>query len=101
MRAYLGVAGEAPGGYGCGVSATPDVPLETAILEALRRAGEPVREAVLYERVRSAGLDATPEHFLAATARLETLGHLHLTVDHDTPARDPEPFEPRYLRVVG
>lgn len=79
---------------------TPDVALETEILEALRRAGEPVREAALYERVVARGFDATPEHFLAAAARLETLGHLHLTVDHDTPARDPEPFEPRYLRVV-
>jgi hypothetical protein len=82
------------------MSNAPDVPLETAILEALRRAGEPVREAVLYERVRSQELGASPEHFLAAVARLETLGHLHLTVDHDTPAHDPEPFEPRYLRVV-
>ena len=78
----------------------PDVPLETEILEALRRAGEPVREAALYERVVAAGIAATPEHFLAATARLETLGHLHLTVEHDRVGHDPEPFEPRYLRVV-
>ncbi len=82
------------------MSNTPDVALETAILEALRRAGEPVREAALYERVIAEGLEATPGHFLAAAARLETLGHLHLTVDHDTPAHDPEPFQPRYLRVV-
>lgn len=74
--------------------------LESAILDALRRAGEPVREAVLFERVRGGGIDVDPEPFLAEVARLETLGHLHLTVDHDTPARDPEPFEPRYLRVV-
>lgn len=83
------------------MSDAPDARLEDAILETLRRAGEPVREAALYERVRSAGLDATPERFLAATSRLETLGHLHLTVEHDRPAHDPEPFEPRYLRVVG
>ena len=74
--------------------------LENAILEALRRAGEPVREAVLFERVRGGGIEVAPEPFLAEVARLETLGHVHLTVDHDTPARDPEPFEPRYLRVV-
>lgn len=82
------------------MSNAPDVPLETEIVEALRRAGEPVREAALYERVLAAGFDATPEHFLAATARLETLGHLHFTVEHDRDARDPEPFEARYLRVV-
>ena len=74
--------------------------LGNAILDALRRAGEPVREAVLFERIRGGGIDVAPEPFLAEVARLETLGHLHLTVDHDTPAHDPEPFEPRYLRVV-
>jgi hypothetical protein len=74
--------------------------LETAILEALRRAGEPVREASLYERVRGGGLDVTPDAFLAATARLEALGNLHLTVDHEKPKGDPEPFQPRYLRVI-
>jgi hypothetical protein len=74
--------------------------LENAILDALRRAGEPVREAVLFERVRAGGIDVAPDPFLAEVARLETLGHVHLTVDHDTPAHDPEPFEPRYLRVV-
>jgi len=74
--------------------------LETEILEALRRADEPVCEAALYERVIAGGVDATPEHFLAVAARLETLGHLHLTVDHDRAGHDPEPFEPRYLRVI-
>lgn len=74
--------------------------LENAILEALRRAGEPVREAVLFERIRGGGIEVAPEPFLAEVARLETLGHVHLTIDHDTPARDPEPFEPRYLRIV-
>jgi hypothetical protein len=78
-----------------------DLTLETAILEALRRAGEPVREALLYERVRGGGLDVTPDAFLATTARLETLGHLHFTVDHEYPTGDPEPFQPRYLRVIG
>ena len=78
----------------------PDTELETAIMEALRRAGEPVREAVLYERVSAAGHPADAERFLAEVARLETLGHLHATFDHETPARDPEPFEARYLRVI-
>ncbi len=78
----------------------PDPDLENAILTALRRAGEPVREAVLYERVSAAGHPAAPEVFLGEVARLETLGHLHVSFDHETPAHDPEPFEARYLRVV-
>lgn len=78
----------------------PNPALEKAILEALRRAGEPVREAWLYERVRDGGLDVSPEAFLDAAARLEALGNLHLTVDHENPTGDPEPFQPRYLRVI-
>lgn len=78
----------------------PDADLENAILTALRRAGEPVREAVLYERVRAAGHPADPQAFLGEVSRLETLGRLHVSFDHETPAHDPEPFEARYLRVV-
>lgn len=78
----------------------PDFPLETAITTALRRAGEPVREASLYERVLAGGLDVAPEAFLAAVARLETLGHVHMTVEHNRPAHDPAPFQPRYLRII-
>ena len=77
-----------------------DQDLENAIMETLRRAGEPVREAVLFERVTVGGHPTDPESFLAEVARLETLGHLHVAFDHETPARDPEPFEPRYLRVI-
>lgn len=78
----------------------PDPDLENAIMTALRRAGEPVREAVLFERVTEGGHATDPESFLGEVARLETLGHLHVAFDHETPAQDPEPFEPRYLRVV-
>lgn len=74
--------------------------LEEGILDALRRAGEPVREAWLYERVVAAGIDASPEEFLTAAARLETLGNLHWAFDHETPGQDPDPFQPRYLRLV-
>ena len=78
----------------------PDRDLETAIMETLRRAGEPVREAILFARVTAGSNAADPETFLAEVARLETLGHLHAAFDHETPVRDPAPFEPRYLRVV-
>ena len=70
-------------------------------MEALRRAGEPVREAILFERVTAGGHATDAESFLAELARLETLGHVHVSFDHETPAHDPEPFEARYLRVVG
>ena len=79
---------------------TADPVLESAIMETLRLAGEPVREAVLFERVLGSGHATEPEAFLAEVARLETLGHLHVTFDHETPPHDPEPFEPRYLRVI-
>jgi hypothetical protein len=65
----------------------------------LRRAGEPVREAVLYERVRVDVPDLAPEELLGVLEALATRGHLHVTVEHDWPARDPEPFEPRFWRV--
>jgi hypothetical protein len=74
--------------------------LEALVLELLRAAGEPVREAVLYERVRAHGSDAGPELLLAVLERLATLGHLHVAVEHELPARDPEPFQPRFWRVL-
>ena len=70
-------------------------------MDSLRRAGEPVREAILFERVTAGGHATDPESFLAEISRLETLGHLHVAFDHETPARDPEPFEARFLRVTG
>ena len=77
-----------------------DERIAAAALAALRAAGEPVREAVLYERLREEGVDLTPERLLAVLGRLATEGHLHVAVEHGLPARDPEPFEPRFWRVV-
>jgi hypothetical protein len=74
--------------------------LDHTILEVLRAAGAPVREAVLFERVRSRGTDAPPERFQAALNRLAEFGHLHVAFDHDSAVRDAEPFEPRMWRVV-
>lgn len=74
--------------------------LDATVLEALRAADAPVREAFLFERVRSRGEDAGPELFLSALERLAELGHVHVAFDHDTPSHDPEPFQPRLWRVV-
>ena len=65
----------------------------------LRRAGEPVREAVLYERVREDVPDLVPEELIGALEGLAARGRTHVTVEHDWPARDPEPFAPRFWRV--
>lgn len=75
----------------------PLTPLDRAALAAMRAAGEPVRERVLFER---AGGDARPETFIAALERLASLGHAHVAFDRDAPGRDPEPFEPRMWRAV-
>lgn len=69
--------------------------------EHLRRAREPVREAVLYERVRGDVPDLAPEELLGVLEGLAARGRLHVAVEHDVPARDPEPFEPRFWRVVA
>lgn len=75
-------------------------PLHDLVMEALRAAGEPVREAALFERVRARGADAGPERFIDAMEHLATHGHVHVAFDHDGPARDPEPFQARLWRVV-
>ena len=75
-------------------------PLHDLVMTALRAAGEPVREAALFERVRARGADATPERFIDAMEHLGSEGHVHVAFDHDTPARDPQPFQPRLWRVV-
>jgi len=74
--------------------------VEATVMAALRRAGEPVRESVLFERVRDGHGDLSADAFLAVLERLGTLGHLHVRVEHDLPARDPAPFQPRYWHVV-
>lgn len=74
--------------------------LDLRIMESLRAAREPLRESVLYERVN--GREAVgADLFLAALERLATLGHVRVSVEHDRPLQhDPEPFQPRYWRVV-
>jgi hypothetical protein len=73
---------------------------EELALDALRAAGEPVREAVLYERVLGRGAQLEPTDFIAMMERLATRGRVRLSVEHDLPARDPEPFAPRFWNVV-
>ena len=72
-----------------------------AVEAHLRRAGEPVREAVLYERVRGDVPDLVPEELVGVLEGLAARGRLHVTVEHDWPARDPDPFEPRFWRVTA
>ncbi|WP_217915137.1 hypothetical protein [Miltoncostaea marina] len=74
--------------------------VEATLVELLRRAGGPVREAALYERARSRHDGLSAALYLAALERLATLGHLHVAVEHDFRANDPEPFGPRFWRVV-
>jgi hypothetical protein len=69
--------------------------------EHLRRAREPVREVVLYERVRGDVPDLAPEELIGVLEALAARGRVHVTVEHDWPARDPEPFEPRFWRVTA
>jgi hypothetical protein len=72
-----------------------------AALEVLRRAGEPVREAALHERVVSRGVDVEPAAFIAVLERLAAEGHLRVSFERDSTARDPEPFEARFWSVVS
>ena len=75
-------------------------PLDELLLDTLRDAGEPVREAVLHERVRERGSDDEPEVVIAALHRLGELGHVHVAFDRETPAHDPEPFQARMWRIL-
>lgn len=70
-----------------------------AALCHLRASGEPVREAFLFERVRSDGIDIGGREFITVLMRLETQGHVHVDPVHDD-RRDPEPFAPRFWRVT-
>jgi hypothetical protein len=69
------------------------------VLEALRAAREPVREVVLHERVLALGADTDPEAFIGLLERLAAQGHVRVSVDHESVARDPDPFGPRYWSV--
>lgn len=75
-------------------------PLHDMVMDALRAAGEPVREATLFERVRARGADAAPQRFIDAMEHLASEGHVHVAFDRDSPAHDPTPFQPRLWRVV-
>ena len=44
------------------------------------------------------GRDA--DHFVDAMERLMTAGRVHVIVDRDSFRRDPDPFQPRYYRLV-
>lgn len=72
-----------------------------AVLEVLRGSGEPVREAALYERVVARGVAVEPTAFIAVLERLGAEGHVRVFVEHDSTARDPEPFEARFWSVVA
>ncbi|HEX2502347.1 MAG TPA: hypothetical protein VHK00_00260 [Miltoncostaeaceae bacterium] len=68
------------------------------MLAALREADQPLREMVLYERLRERGAALSPEEFVALASDLATLGRVRVTVEHDLPARDPAPFQARFYR---
>ncbi len=80
-----------------------DTVLREAILDALRAAGEPIREASLFERAAAeAGSDPTPEHFLDTAAHLAAEGRLAVAIEREeTGRRDPAPFSARYYRLIA
>ncbi|MBL6634106.1 MAG: hypothetical protein ISP32_06940 [Thermoleophilia bacterium] len=73
--------------------------IEDAVLRHLRASGEPVREAFLFERVRADGVDVDGEAFIAVLMRMEVEGHVHVDPARDE-VRDPQPFQPRFWRVI-
>ena len=79
-----------------------DVPLRSAIIAALRSAGEPVRESTLYERVAGKMVDRpTPKHFIATLTHLAIEHHVSIAPDHEPPPTpEPVPFERRYYRLI-
>lgn len=58
-----------------------------------------MREAFLYERVRSDGIDIGGREFITVLMRLETQGDVHVDPVHDD-RPDPEPFAPRFWRAT-
>jgi hypothetical protein len=71
------------------------------VLAALLEAHQPLREQVLYERVRERGAAVSPEEFVALANDLATLGLVRVAVEHDLPSRDPAPFQPRFYRPAS
>jgi adenylosuccinate lyase len=86
-----------------GAEPGPDVALREAIVAVLRDAGEPVREATLFERVARRLPDSPkPEHFVATLAHLAVEHHVAIAIDHEPPLTpDPAPFEGRYYRLLS
>lgn len=85
------------------VAPRTDAALREAILDALRAAGEPVREVALFARA-TAQIDRTapnPEHFLDTAAHLAAEGRIAVTIERDVRSSDPEPFEARYYRLIS
>jgi hypothetical protein len=73
-------------------------PVRDVLLAALREAHQPLRESVLYERVRERGAAVAPDEFVAVAYDLVTRGLVRVAVEHDLPSRDPPPFQPRFYR---
>jgi hypothetical protein len=82
--------------------AQPDASeLSEAILTLLRRAGEPVREAILYERVAARmSPPPDPDRFVAAVSHLVAEGRVRIDIEHEIDVHDPAPFQPRFYRHV-
>ena len=78
-----------------------DVAVGRVVEAVLRRAREPVREVVLYERARAEVPDLVPEELIGVLEALAARGRLHVAVERDPRGRDPEPFEARFWRVVA
>lgn len=76
----------------------PNAALHAAIIRHLRGAGEPVREAYLYERVAQTET-TSPERFVDALVRLEVEGRVHVDPVHDE-VTGPAPFQPRFWRII-
>jgi len=74
----------------------PAAELVAAVLGAAR---QPVREAVLYERLVERGAALEPERFQQLMEELLTLGQVRVAIDHELPSRDPPPFAARFYRL--
>ena len=75
--------------------------LESLALTHLRAANAPIREFALYDRVAAdVGDHVSPEAFVDAMEHLMTDGRVHVIIDHESTRPDPEPFSPRYYRLL-
>lgn len=75
-------------------------PLEQQVINVLRAAREPLREAVIHERV-SARHRVDPDGLIAALERLATLGAVRVAVQNERRLHgERAPFAPRIWRLV-